>query len=29
MKLGLLSRERWTVVEPVLDAALELEADER
>jgi serine/threonine-protein kinase len=29
MKLGLLSRERWTVVEPVLDAALELEPDER
>ena len=29
MKLGLLSRERWTLVEPILDAALELEPDER
>ena len=29
MKFGLLSRERWALVEPVLDAALELEPDER
>ena len=29
MKLGLLSRERWTLVEPVLDAALELLPEER
>ena len=29
MPLGLLSRERWTVIEPLLDAALELEPTTR
>ena len=29
MKPGSLSRERWSVVEPLLDAALDLEPSER